>query len=73
MATGDASVPDDLQLDRPNVARMWDYYLGGAHNFAVDRQAAEQILRLHPEMPMGRSGHVRLSRTGHPIPARGRD
>jgi hypothetical protein len=52
MATEGASVPEDLQLDRPNVARMWDYYLGGAHNFAADRQAAEQIMRLHPEMPM---------------------
>jgi len=31
---------------------MWDYYLGGAHNFAIDRQAAEQILLLHPDMPL---------------------
>jgi hypothetical protein len=45
-------IPDELQLDRPNVARMWDYYLGGAHNFAIDRQAAEQIIRLYPDMPL---------------------
>ena len=45
-------IPDEVQLDRPNVARMWDYYLGGAHNFAIDRQAAEQIIRLYPDMPM---------------------
>jgi hypothetical protein len=45
-------VPHEVQLDRPSVARMWDYYLGGAHNFAIDRQAAEQIMRLHPDMPL---------------------
>lgn len=26
----------------PNAARMYDYYLGGSHNFAADRAAAEQ-------------------------------
>lgn len=25
----------------PNLARMYDYYLGGSHNFAVDRAAAD--------------------------------
>ncbi|MEU5530123.1 SAM-dependent methyltransferase [Micromonospora chersina] len=34
---------------RPNVARMYDYYLGGCHNFAADRAAAEQILTLFPD------------------------
>lgn len=33
---------DVVELDRPNAARMYDYYLGGAANFAVDRHAAEQ-------------------------------
>ncbi|SCF45901.1 S-adenosyl methyltransferase [Micromonospora matsumotoense] len=33
----------------PNVARMYDYYLGGCHNFAADRAAAEQILRIFPD------------------------
>lgn len=32
----------ELGIDRPNAARMYDYYLGGAANFAVDRQAAER-------------------------------
>ena len=29
-------------FDRPNVARMYDYYLGGKDNFPVDREAAER-------------------------------
>lgn len=28
--------------ERPNVARLYDYFLGGAHNFAVDRKLAEE-------------------------------
>ncbi|GAA0530705.1 hypothetical protein GCM10011581_28580 [Saccharopolyspora subtropica] len=34
---------------RANPARMYDYYLGGAHNFAVDRDAAERVLAVLPE------------------------
>src|ERR1044072_4450326 len=45
-------VPAEVPLDRPNVARMYDYFLGGAHNFAVDRQAAEQLYRLFPDLPL---------------------
>jgi len=32
----------------PNVARMYDYYLGGTNNFEADRAAAEQVLALVP-------------------------
>ena len=30
---------------------MYDYYLGGSHNFAVDRAMAEQAIRILPELP----------------------
>lgn len=33
---------------RPNVARMYDHYLGGKDNFEADRAAAEEIMRLSP-------------------------
>jgi hypothetical protein len=45
-------VPEEVPLDRPNVARMWDYFLGGAHNFAVDREVAEQLIKLYPDVPL---------------------
>lgn len=32
----------------PNVARMYDYYLGGKNNFAADREAAEKIISILP-------------------------
>ncbi len=38
---------------KPNAARMYDFLLGGVHNFAVDREAAEQLVRAVPEaVPM---------------------
>ena len=33
---------------RPNVARVWDYWLGGKENFAADRELAEKMLAVHP-------------------------
>ncbi|HEX4817582.1 MAG TPA: SAM-dependent methyltransferase [Nonomuraea sp.] len=33
----------------PNVARMYDYYLGGKDNFPADRDAAEKVLAVMPE------------------------
>ncbi|MBV9133586.1 MAG: SAM-dependent methyltransferase, partial [Chloroflexi bacterium] len=45
-------VPEEVPLDRPNVARMYDYFLGGAHNFAVDREAAQQLYKLFPDLPL---------------------
>jgi len=33
----------------PSVARMYDYYLGGKDNFAVDRAAAQKMMATVPE------------------------
>jgi SAM-dependent methyltransferase len=35
----------------PNIARMYDYWLGGKDNFAADRQAAERMVRAVPQLP----------------------
>ncbi|MEV4186910.1 SAM-dependent methyltransferase [Streptosporangium canum] len=43
------AAPDGVDPNVPNVARMYDYYLDGKDNFAADRAAAEQILKLFPE------------------------
>jgi O-methyltransferase involved in polyketide biosynthesis len=32
----------------PNIARVWDYWLGGKDNFAVDRELAQKMLAVHP-------------------------
>lgn len=41
--------PAGIDVSRPTAARMYDYYLGGKDNFAVDREAAEQVLATAPE------------------------
>jgi hypothetical protein len=33
----------------PNVARMYDYWLGGKDNFAADREAADKIAKVFPD------------------------
>jgi hypothetical protein len=33
-----------------HVARVYDYLLGGKDNFAVDREAAEQAIRINPDI-----------------------
>jgi hypothetical protein len=43
--------PADIDLSRPSVARVYDFYLGGSHNFESDREFAQQALRAFPELP----------------------
>jgi len=42
--------PDTVDVDRPSAARVYDYFLGGAHNFAVDRQLADMIASMTPNV-----------------------
>jgi SAM-dependent methyltransferase len=44
--------PEGIDLDKPSAARMYDYYLGGSHNFAVDREAAAKVIAAIPELPV---------------------
>ncbi|GAA0609522.1 SAM-dependent methyltransferase [Kutzneria viridogrisea] len=41
--------PAEVDITRASAARMYDYYLGGAHNFAVDRQRAAEVLAVLPQ------------------------
>lgn len=36
--------------ERPNAARMYDYFLGGKDNYAVDRELARKLLKKRPEV-----------------------
>jgi SAM-dependent methyltransferase len=46
---GQEWAPPGIDTTKPNVARVYDYHLGGKDNFAVDRAVAEQTLRMVPE------------------------
>ncbi|MGA2974581.1 MAG: SAM-dependent methyltransferase [Spirochaetia bacterium] len=43
-----ASIAD---ASKPNPGRIYDFILGGNHNFEVDRQAAQQLLKFAPDFP----------------------
>jgi O-methyltransferase involved in polyketide biosynthesis len=38
----------NIDPTRPSIGRIYDYVLGGHHNFEPDRQAAQQILKAMP-------------------------
>ena len=43
--------PVGIDLDRPSAARVYDFYLGGFHNFAADREMGRQAVEMWPELP----------------------
>jgi len=58
MASGlwQSNVPDDgreppvIDTSVPHVARVYDYWLGGKNNYAVDREAGDEAIRAYPDM-----------------------
>lgn len=41
-----------MDTTKPSIGRIYDYVLGGHHNFEVDRVAAQKILKVLPSYPM---------------------
>jgi hypothetical protein len=41
-------VPPNVDVSVPSIARTYDFMLGGAHNFAVDREVGAQIEKAMP-------------------------
>ena len=41
----------DFDIKVPSDARIYDYWLGGKDNFAVDREAADRLERAVPQLP----------------------
>jgi O-methyltransferase involved in polyketide biosynthesis len=72
---------------KPSVGRIYDYVLGGHHNFEVDRLAAQRILTVFPSYPLwarlnrwflqlvaerwGAEGHDRILDLGSGMPTQG--
>ena len=47
----------------PHVARIWNYWLGGTDNYAVDRQLGDQIVSMLPDVPiLARASRAFLTR-----------
>ncbi|MBC6460805.1 SAM-dependent methyltransferase [Actinomadura sp. HBU206391] len=50
MPEGTEWAPPGIDTASPSIARMYDYYLGGKDNYAVDRAAADKLLAVAPEI-----------------------
>ncbi|WP_455353335.1 SAM-dependent methyltransferase [Streptomyces sp. SYSU K217416] len=46
-----AWAPPGIDISVPSVSRIYDYYLGGSHNFEVDREAARKAMASIPGLP----------------------
>ncbi len=56
-------VPPGIDPTKPNVARVYDFMLGGKDNFPADRRLGEEILKIAPDAPvMGHSNRMFLRR-----------
>jgi hypothetical protein len=42
----------DIDITKPNVARVYDYFIGGKDNFTVDREFAHQAMEIAPKAPL---------------------
>jgi SAM-dependent methyltransferase len=42
--------PEGIDVNRPSAARVYDYILGGAHNFEVDRALGDELIRTSPDV-----------------------
>ena len=46
-----AWAPRSIDISVPSVSRIYDFYLGGSHNFEVDREAARRAMEFMPGLP----------------------
>jgi SAM-dependent methyltransferase len=59
-----ANAANAIRTDIPHPARVYDYWLGGKDNFEADREAAQWVLQVVPEMlDAAREGRHFLVRT----------
>jgi O-methyltransferase involved in polyketide biosynthesis len=50
MAEPDPSIPAKIDTTVPHSARIWNYWLGGKDNFAIDRLVGDQVREVLPEI-----------------------
>jgi S-adenosyl methyltransferase len=50
----ESSSPDvslDIDTTTPHTARVWNYWLGGKDNYAVDRAVGDEVMQAMPDVP----------------------
>ncbi|MGW0520151.1 SAM-dependent methyltransferase [Crossiella sp. NPDC003009] len=56
-------VPEGVNMELPSSARIYDYLLGGGHNFEMDRTLADRLLTVVPARDMARLNRAFLGRS----------
>jgi O-methyltransferase involved in polyketide biosynthesis len=51
LVTDQEPVVPGIDVTRPSVARVYDFWLGGKDNFAVDREMGGRMAELNPSLP----------------------
>jgi len=46
-------IPEGIDMEKPATARIYDYMLGGYHNFASDREAGDAYFEVFPNSKQG--------------------
>lgn len=63
-------VPPGIDTNKPSVARVYDFMLGGKDNFAIDRQVSELALEITPDgQAAARANRAFLRRVVHYLAA----
>ncbi len=58
-----AAAPSGIDISVPHSARIWNYWLGGKDNYAVDRAAGDQYAEIFPDIvDVARASRAFLSR-----------
>ncbi|HEY4018260.1 MAG TPA: SAM-dependent methyltransferase [Pseudonocardiaceae bacterium] len=72
MSTAADWVPTEIDVSVPSAARVYDYLLGGAHNFDADRMVGEKVLAVQPNgRQIARSNRAFMSRAVRFMVSRG--
>ncbi|MFD4173249.1 MULTISPECIES: SAM-dependent methyltransferase [Streptomyces] len=67
-----AWAPPDVDIDSPSIARVYDYWIGGTHNFPVDRALADRVSEGNPALaPALRANRAFLRRAVRELSALG--
>jgi SAM-dependent methyltransferase len=65
-------VPPGVETRRANAARVYDYWLGGTHNFLADQDVARAIAAVEPTAPLiGRANRAFIGRAVRLLAANG--
>lgn len=68
------TVPAGIDVKVPSAARIYDYFLGGAHSLAVDRAFGDKVLAIAPGVAeAARANRQFVMRTAHELAAQGYD